>query len=350
MSKPPIFSNLSLHEARLQANASGKLLLIDVGAEWCPPCKNMDKTTWVDTAVVEWVNQNAVAVQFDGDEHRHIVETFGIRAFPTIILERDDNELDRTTGGRNGVDLLRWLESARSGRTELDSLLANENPSSHDRFTRAKMLMRAGRDDEALNDFVWLWEQSRTIDPAWFSERNSSLVAALTTLVERSALARERVRQLRDAVATRRAEPGGFEDWVTLSALLEETDDVVNWLADITPTLVEQLGVHRDRHVFRVLAERNQFALLGGLLRDASELFENEFKEMQRAMADPHPGYPPEIAEDSRKFVMNWQRRRTQQMRQALLAAGRTDDANVLVATALRLDNTDEMKRALESQ
>lgn len=350
MSKPAIFSDLSLHEARLQANAANKLLLIDFTAEWCAPCKNMDKTTWRDPSVVAWVEANAIAIQIDGDSMRDEVESFGVRAYPTLVLERNGTALDQSAGARNASQLLTWLDNARSGRRELDQLLSAENPTNHDRLKRGRMLEGAGRDDEAMNEFVWLWEHALENDEAWVGVRSSFLIGAMEPLVRRNASARERVQQLRDTAGARRTEEASFDDWVTLSLLLNDAAAVLAWLGEIDAPLAENLRIHRNHRVLDLLREHNQWALLGRLLRNASELLTEEHRVHQQALSNAPAWVDPEMLKDTRVWMANALRRRAGDLRKALLAVSRNDEAETLKETALKLDGSSEMRRALETE
>src|SRR5450432_2534818 len=65
--RPPVFAKLEFAAAREQAAAERKLLLVDATAEWCGPCKLMDRTTWIDPNVVAWLEEHALAIQIDVD-------------------------------------------------------------------------------------------------------------------------------------------------------------------------------------------------------------------------------------------------------------------------------------------
>ncbi len=51
----------------------GKKYLVDLYTEWCGWCKRMDKTTFRDPAVVDFINRNYIAIKFDA-EHKGNIE------------------------------------------------------------------------------------------------------------------------------------------------------------------------------------------------------------------------------------------------------------------------------------
>lgn len=106
--------------ARLQAEGErarqkGGLLLVDVTAEWCRPCQEMEETTWPDPVLSGWLEEHAVFVQVDADDAGAARE-LKVRSIPTMILFRDGEEVERKTGYRTAEQMLAWLEShARTG-------------------------------------------------------------------------------------------------------------------------------------------------------------------------------------------------------------------------------------------
>lgn len=107
--KPQVFSELSLAEAKTRAVEQKKILLVDATADWCQPCKLMERTTWVDPEVISWIKLNAIAIQVDVDRQPAEAEELHIQAMPTIILFNGDIELDRTMGYKDAPGLLDWL-------------------------------------------------------------------------------------------------------------------------------------------------------------------------------------------------------------------------------------------------
>ncbi len=69
--------------------------LIKLGAEWCGPCKTMDKRLEkFDACPVEYID-------VDDEANDELVDKYGVRNIPVLILiddEKDDKEVKRWVG------------------------------------------------------------------------------------------------------------------------------------------------------------------------------------------------------------------------------------------------------------
>jgi thiol:disulfide interchange protein DsbD len=77
------------HAAMAQGRKSGKLVLFDVGASWCPNCKKMQETTYTDPAVCSRLNQNFICVALDKDDNgdgARLCDAMLIMALPTVVI------------------------------------------------------------------------------------------------------------------------------------------------------------------------------------------------------------------------------------------------------------------------
>ncbi|HVO29809.1 MAG TPA: thioredoxin family protein, partial [bacterium] len=160
MDLAPIFTPYSFQAAREIARAGGKFLVVDVMATWCGPCKEMDRTTFRDDSVVTWVRSHAIAIQVDAQKEREVASALGVRAFPTIVAWRDGRILGSAVGYQSAESLLDWLEFVRTGETASQRLRRSVNRE-HDmegRLRFARALLREGHLDEALEEYIWLWE------------------------------------------------------------------------------------------------------------------------------------------------------------------------------------------------
>jgi uncharacterized protein YyaL (SSP411 family) len=75
-----------------EARASGKLVLLDLSADWCHWCHVMDLTTYSDPDVIETVNREFVPVRVDIDARPDISERYNRGGFPTTAFLSDQGE------------------------------------------------------------------------------------------------------------------------------------------------------------------------------------------------------------------------------------------------------------------
>lgn len=64
---------MSWEEAIKASEKQPKKIFIDVYTDWCGWCKKMDKSTFTDPKVAEYMNQNFYAVKFNAEQKEEIV-------------------------------------------------------------------------------------------------------------------------------------------------------------------------------------------------------------------------------------------------------------------------------------
>ena len=69
-----------------------KTVLIDFGAEWCPPCKKMAPI------VDELEKEGNTVIKIDGGTQKELCKDMQISAFPTFIVSKNGVEIWRKTG------------------------------------------------------------------------------------------------------------------------------------------------------------------------------------------------------------------------------------------------------------
>lgn len=115
----------SLEQALTRAEAEGKLVFVDVGAYWCPPCHRLDEEVFVQPAVGERLGQGYVAVHVDAEkgEGPELVERYRVQAYPTIlVLEPTGIEKARIVDFLPAEQLLATLERIAAGGNVLEQL------------------------------------------------------------------------------------------------------------------------------------------------------------------------------------------------------------------------------------
>jgi thiol:disulfide interchange protein DsbD len=101
-----------LEGALAQAKATGKPVLVDVYADWCAQCKELDEKTWPDPQVAGWVRDHAVAVRIDTYKVRKdLAQRLGILSYPTVLLlDGGGKEQRRILGFQDPAAMLRFLQ------------------------------------------------------------------------------------------------------------------------------------------------------------------------------------------------------------------------------------------------
>lgn len=92
-----------LDDALATAKREHKLLVLDFNAEWCVPCRRMEKTTLVDRRVAELLD-HIVFVRVDTDRHSEIAQKLGVVGLPDIRFVLPDGRMIRQLRGFQDAD------------------------------------------------------------------------------------------------------------------------------------------------------------------------------------------------------------------------------------------------------
>ena len=89
----------TLEEALKLSKEENKPIFIDVYTDWCGWCKRMDKATFSEASVIDYVNANYIAVKLNAESNETVTfkgqelnyrqisgQVFGVRGYPTIVL------------------------------------------------------------------------------------------------------------------------------------------------------------------------------------------------------------------------------------------------------------------------
>ena len=84
-----------------------KLVLVDVWAPWCGPCKMISPI--VDQLSIDYNDKLSVG-KLDADSNRDIVSELGIRNIPTILIYKGGVIVDKSVGSTSKESLTEMIE------------------------------------------------------------------------------------------------------------------------------------------------------------------------------------------------------------------------------------------------
>ncbi len=88
-----------------------QVVLVDFGAEWCPPCKAIAPA--IEELATEYEGVAKVG-KLDVDENKSLAERYAIGSIPTLLFFRDGEVVDRIQGLVPKSELDRKLASLSS--------------------------------------------------------------------------------------------------------------------------------------------------------------------------------------------------------------------------------------------
>lgn len=115
----------SLDKAMEAAKKEDKIVFIDFYADWCAPCKMLDKMVWQDADSARQIKaMKVIPMKMDAEkEGEEAAVKYKVKAYPTILfLDREGKEISRTSGFRDKEEILKIIRKNCEDTRSIDSL------------------------------------------------------------------------------------------------------------------------------------------------------------------------------------------------------------------------------------
>lgn len=158
----------SLDEGLAEAKKHGKLVFVDVGAYWCPPCQKLDEEVFIDAAVGDALGKGYVAMHIDAEkgEGPDVVREYHVQAYPTLlVLEAGGMEKGRVVDFLPAKELLAALGRIEQGENVLADAIADVEAKPDDVALRQRLghlYVLAGQREQANAEFEQVLEADPT--------------------------------------------------------------------------------------------------------------------------------------------------------------------------------------------
>ncbi len=96
------FVNGDTDALKALSQKSGKLVFIDLYADWCPPCRTMSREVFTRKDVGDFMSENFVAAKYNVDEEigKALSREYSVSSIPTFLVFNGEGELvGRMVGG-----------------------------------------------------------------------------------------------------------------------------------------------------------------------------------------------------------------------------------------------------------
>ena len=115
MALPPAYAGnqiqwRSYEDGKSLAQAESKKIFVNFRADWCNYCRTMEKETFTDTDIIDFLNSNFISIKVDVDRQKSVARKYNIQPLPdTWFLTEAGEVIGNRPGYLTPKDLLPLL-------------------------------------------------------------------------------------------------------------------------------------------------------------------------------------------------------------------------------------------------
>ena len=349
-----IFSEITLEKALAEAAKGQKIVLIDFYTTWCGPCKLLDKTTWKDEGVITLLKQQTISLKIDAEKNIALSNRYSITGYPTILLVKPDGSvLDRIVGYQTPDQFVLSFRSALKGITALDRArfaVSESNKGNLEsqvlaRYNLAKLLAEKGQYENALREYLWLYDEGMKRSPGYSGVRSSYLLQDINRLGQRHPSALEQLLLRRNTARSMYlAAPEDYSlamDLTSLNKTLKDNQASVEIFDLLPPGSPGQMVLGLAIWDELIARKRYTDASKVRLLKDILGKIENMEENVQKGQ--------PATPEIEKMIHAVWLELAVSGV-EVFVGVGQLDDARVLVKKALSIDPSTGTKTLINTR
>ena len=110
------FRSLTLSEAKVLAEKSGKMIFIDCYTVWCGPCKWMAANSFQNEEVAALYNSNFINMKVEMEKDadgKELAMKYEVRAYPTLlIIDSKGNLIRKEIGAKDANAMITFAKAA----------------------------------------------------------------------------------------------------------------------------------------------------------------------------------------------------------------------------------------------
>ena len=114
------FEKLSYKDVLRKSRELQKPVFVDFYADWCLPCKMMDKEIFTDPQLARYINHNFVSVKVDADHPvgKRIADNYEVYSLPTLLMVDERGNVLKNSDRVLGPEAL--LKMAQKAKKKYD--------------------------------------------------------------------------------------------------------------------------------------------------------------------------------------------------------------------------------------